>query len=252
MPGSRGEATVPAPRNMPAILVADDDDSVRVTLAGNLELEGYQVSEARDGAEALGLIDQRVFDLIISDAAMPLATGIELLTSVRKAQLDTPFILVSGFVSEELVARALSEGLFALLDKPLATDRILAVVARALELNTVLMVNDSLPPASLLAKALRGMGMRIEACADGKSALDFVSHHAVDVCVVDFVKHLSDGPKLCQALRELDPGLGIVAVTERGAGAVRNSELTYLSKPFGVLELLRTIARVRGAARGKA
>src|SRR5450432_2250422 len=80
------------------ILVADDDDGVRAGLVANLELDGYQVVEARDGAEAIVLLDQQQFDLIISDVVMPLATGVDVLAAVRQRQLDTPFILISAFV----------------------------------------------------------------------------------------------------------------------------------------------------------
>jgi two-component system, NtrC family, response regulator HydG len=66
------------------LLVADDDEGVRAGLVANLELDGYQVVEARDGAEAIQLLDQQAFDLIISDVVMPLATGVDVLSAVRK------------------------------------------------------------------------------------------------------------------------------------------------------------------------
>ncbi|HEY4106076.1 MAG TPA: response regulator, partial [Polyangiaceae bacterium] len=62
-PDTAQETRPPPPRK---ILVADDDDGVRTGLVANLELEGYGVIEARDGAEAIFQIDQQPFDLIIS------------------------------------------------------------------------------------------------------------------------------------------------------------------------------------------
>ena len=105
IPDGTSQAPV-TPRKLPTILVADDDDGVRAGLVANLELDGYQIVEARDGAEAISRIEQQPFDLIISDVVMPLATGVDVLAAVRKRELDTPFILISAFVSEELVARA--------------------------------------------------------------------------------------------------------------------------------------------------
>ena len=140
------------------ILVADDDEGVRVGLVANLELEGYEVAEARDGAEAIKLIRANSYDLIVSDVVMPSATGVEVLSAVRQQHLDTPFILISAFVSEDLVTRALGDGLFAMLYKPFAMDRILEVVARALKRNVVLIVDDTHAYVSSLAEALRSVG----------------------------------------------------------------------------------------------
>jgi two-component system response regulator HydG len=243
-------STIPAtPRK---ILVADDDDGVRAGLVANLELEGYQIVEARDGAEAIVLIDQQAFDLIISDVVMPLATGVDVLAAVRQRQLDTPFILISAFVSEDLVARALSDGLFAMLYKPFAMDRILEVVARALRRNAVLLVDDTHSYVSSLAAALRSVGMRVEACEDGKSAIDFASHNGVDVCILDLVMQPIDGLETCEALQRLDAHMDIIAITglasnEQVRGITRRGVTTCLRKPFEVRDLLTAIARVRAA-----
>ncbi|MEP7052572.1 MAG: response regulator, partial [Pseudomonadota bacterium] len=75
MNGAPSSSTVPtAARYLrPKILVADDDDGVRAGLVANLELEGYSVSEARDGAEAMWLLGGQTFDLVVSDVVMPVA-----------------------------------------------------------------------------------------------------------------------------------------------------------------------------------
>ena len=189
--------------------------------------------------------------MIISDLAMPLATGIEVLAAVRKNKLDTPFILISGLLPEDLLARASADGLFALLDKSLATGQLLAVAARALALNTVLMVSDSTTAAAPLATALRDIGLRVEACAGSAAALEFVAQHAVDVCVLDFVNHPVEGLELCQALQRRTSGLAVIAITERTVAAEGvaffSAATACLPKPFGVLDLLTRIIRVRSA-----
>src|SRR5450432_2350253 len=241
-------------RRAPArILVADDDDGVRAGLVANLELEGYQIVEARDGTEAIILIDQQPFDLIISDVVMPLATGVDVLEAVRSRELDTPFILISAFVSEDLVARALSDGLFAMLYKPFAMDRILEVVARALKRKAVLLVDDTHSFLSSLASALRAVGMRVETRADGQSAVDFARENGVDVCILDLVMEPLDGLQTCEALQDLDARMDIIAITglatnEQVRGIARRGVATCLRKPFEVRDLLTAIARVRAAA----
>jgi two-component system response regulator HydG len=234
------------------ILVADDDEGVRAGLVANLELEGYVVVEARDGAEAIALIAGQAFDLIVSDVVMPLATGVEVLTAVRRQNLDTPFILISAFVSEELVTRALGEGLFAMLYKPFAMERILEVVARALRRNVVLLVDDTRSYVDSLASALRSVGMRVEACEDGPSAVEFAQANTVDVCVLDLMMQPLDGLRTCEALQEINDRMDIIAITglasnEQVRGMARRGVSTCLRKPFDVRELLTAIARVRAA-----
>jgi len=234
------------------ILVADDDEGVRTGLVANLELEGYVVVEARDGGEAIRLIGEQTFDLIVSDVVMPVATGIEVLSAVRKLNLDTPFILISAFVSEELVTRALGEGLFAMLYKPFAMERILEVVARALRRNVVLLVDDTRSYVVSLASALRSVGMRVEACEDGPSAVVFAQANNVDVCVLDLVMQPLDGIQTCEALQEINDRMDIIAITglassEQVRGMARRGVSTCLRKPFEVRDLLTAIARVRAA-----
>jgi len=248
--GTSGASAVRAPAR---ILVADDDDGVRAGLVANLEIEGYEIVEARDGAQAIALIEQQAFELVISDVVMPFATGVDVLSAVRKRHLDTPFILISAFVSEELVTRALSNGLFAMLYKPFAMERILAVVARALQQRAVLLVDDTQSFVSSLAAALRSVGMRVEACVDGKSAVEYVRKNGVDVCVLDLVMEPLDGLKTCEELQAVDAHMDIIAITglasnEQVRGITRRGIATCLRKPFDVQDLLTAIARVRAAA----
>jgi len=234
------------------ILVADDDEGVRVGLAANLELEGYEVAEARDGAEAIALIGASSYDLIVSDAVMPSATGVEVLSALRHRGLDTPFILISAFVSEELVTRALSDGLFAMLYKPFAMDRILEVVARALRRNVVLIVDDTHAYVASLVDALRSVGMRVETREDGPSAVEFARKHVVDVCVLDLVMQPRSWVETCEQLQTVNDRMDIIAITslatnEQIRGIARRGVVTCLRKPFDVRELLAAIARVRAA-----
>jgi two-component system response regulator HydG len=252
--GARSSSSLPkSAKYLPSrILVADDDEGVRVGLIANLELEGYQVAEARDGAEAIKLIRANSYDLIVSDVVMPSATGVEVLSVVRQQRLDTPFILISAFVSEDLVTRALGDGLFAMLYKPFAMDRILEVVARALKRNVVLIVDDTQSYVSSLAEALRAVGMRVEACVDGPSAVEFARHHVVDVCILDLVMQPLDGLETCAQLQAVNDRMDIIAITglasnEQVRGIARRGVATCLRKPFDIRELLTAIARVRAA-----
>lgn len=236
------------------ILVAEDDAGVRVGLVANLELEGYEVVEARDGGEALALLAEQSFDLVVSDVVMPTATGVEVLAALRGQHLKTPLILVSAFIADELVGRAIELGLFAMLYKPFPTERILAVVARALCKPTVLLVDDQQSYVSSWAPALSALGMCVEVRRDSRSALALVRQGGVDVCVLDLLGEPLDGLALCQALRSVDQSLDMIAVTATSEQAqlrtiLQQGVATCLRQPFELSELLTALARLHAATR---
>lgn len=80
---------------MKTILVADDDRHIRTLLRHVLEREGYAVTEAADGQEALGLLDSQRIDLAVLDVMMPGASGLELCAHVRR-YYDIPVILLTA------------------------------------------------------------------------------------------------------------------------------------------------------------
>jgi CheY-like chemotaxis protein len=112
------------------ILVVEDEPDARQFLATLLEIEGYQVTTATDGLEALETIDAQCPDLLISDIAMPNCDGIDLLRTLRKSPeyRALPVIMVTAYGSDNLF-NALNAGANAALRKPLETESLLDCVA---------------------------------------------------------------------------------------------------------------------------
>lgn len=81
---------------MSAILVIDDDASVREVVREMLELEGHEVTIAENGSEAIALLAGRRFDLVVTDLIMPEKEGIETITEIRRTDSRTPIIAISG------------------------------------------------------------------------------------------------------------------------------------------------------------
>ena len=78
------------------ILFAEDEPISRKLISMFLREEGYEVDEAKDGAEALALLNNFKFDLVISDIHMPRIDGIELIMRLRSISPDTPFIVLTS------------------------------------------------------------------------------------------------------------------------------------------------------------
>jgi len=82
------------------ILVAEDDTITRRSLTAWLRSIGYVVSEAKDGAEALDLLDRSRFDLVISDIRMPRVDGLVVLTHLHSIAPEVPCIVLSAYPND--------------------------------------------------------------------------------------------------------------------------------------------------------
>lgn len=117
------------------ILVAEDDEDLRLTLCDWLALSGYAVTEARDGLEALELASREAFDVVLTDLRMPRCDGLTLLNALRARDPDIAVVFLSGQATLTEVIEALRQGRsFDFLQKPIPDlRRVSEVVARALQ-----------------------------------------------------------------------------------------------------------------------
>ncbi len=116
------------------ILVVDDEAAERITLGEVLRLEGYQVTLAASGEEALTLVRQQEspFDLAILDLRLPGVDGLQVLEGIRRISADTIVILITGYGSLETAVQALRKGAFDFLLKPSPVDEVLTAVRKGL------------------------------------------------------------------------------------------------------------------------
>jgi two-component system, NtrC family, response regulator AtoC len=113
------------------VLVAEDDNEMRELLVRVLADEGYAVSAARDGSEAMAQIEEGAFDLVISDVRMPGPDGREVLRRAMARGLHQPVILMTAFGSIEAAVEAMRDGAYYYLAKPFDIDDLLEVVGGA-------------------------------------------------------------------------------------------------------------------------
>jgi DNA-binding NtrC family response regulator len=126
------------------ILVADDERTLCTGLQEALQREGYTVDAVHDGAAALRLIGEQLYNLVVTDVRMPQVDGLQLLREARKKSRDTQFIVMTAYGTVENAVEAMREGAYDYLLKPVDVKRLRAVVVKAMELQAVVAENSEL------------------------------------------------------------------------------------------------------------
>jgi len=120
------------------VLVVEDDADMRALVAATLRADGYEVDEARDGGHALmSITASRIpghagYDLVLSDVRMPVMTGVELATRLKRMGYETPMLLMSAFADDALHAQAWKLGL-GMLVKPFDLDELRLAVTTVVD-----------------------------------------------------------------------------------------------------------------------
>jgi DNA-binding NtrC family response regulator len=115
------------------ILVVDDEPLVRRSLSEFLTLQGYTVSIAANGREALDLLRDYSADIVITDLKMPEIGGLQLLKQIKKSYPETRVIMVTGFASIESAVEAIREGAYDYVTKPIVDKEIKIVIERLVQ-----------------------------------------------------------------------------------------------------------------------
>jgi DNA-binding NtrC family response regulator len=130
---------------MARILIVDDQEMMRDSLAATLVREGHEVVAAGDGPAAVArLTTAGRIDLLISDLKMPRMTGIELLQEARRLRPDMPVVLMTAFASVATAVEAMKLGAYDYIQKPFDGDEIRLLVERTLEHTRLVRENQAL------------------------------------------------------------------------------------------------------------
>jgi DNA-binding NtrC family response regulator len=131
-------------RTAKKILVVDDEPSVTGSLSLILTEAGFEVLTAQSFAESTTILKQIPVDLVITDLRLADASGIDLITHVKRTTPDVEVILMTGYGSLDITIEAIKAGAYYYLEKPYTPDRLFTLVDRALQLQSLKHENESL------------------------------------------------------------------------------------------------------------
>ena len=121
-----------------SILIVDDQEAFAHQIRTRLEREGYDVATGSRREEVLRLLQDRRFNLIVSDMKMPQMDGLELLGEVRKKHPETAFVMMTAFGSVETAVKAMKKGASDYITKPFPPEELLLTIKNVLEKQSLL------------------------------------------------------------------------------------------------------------------
>ncbi|WP_207511502.1 response regulator transcription factor [Longitalea luteola] len=129
--------------NKPSILLVEDEENLHEALKLNLELEGYEITSAFTGSEALHKIQSEYFDLIILDVMLPDVDGISITETIRVQNNQVPILILSAKNTSSDRVLGLKKGADDYLTKPFNLEELLLRVQKLIEKNKKMQDKDT-------------------------------------------------------------------------------------------------------------
>lgn len=234
-----------------SILIVDDDVSMSKTLSAVLKRKGYNVTVADSGFDAIGMVKNNPYDMIFMDVRMPGMDGVEAFERIQKIRPDAVVMMMTAFAVEDLVQKALNEGAYGIIYKPLDIDKIIASlddVKKKKEGMLIMVVDDDPGIAKTLRAILVMKGHRVGVATNGEEAIGMAQGNDYDVIFIDMKLPTINGLLTYRALKKVHPGIIAVLITayrEETAPlverALAESAYSVLFKPFDMEALLKIV-----------
>lgn len=237
-------------KGTPEILVVDDDDRIRSLLMDTLSALGYDALGAKDGEEALSLLETEKFDLVIADVRMPKISGLSLLKSIKSKNPLLPVLIITGYNFTYTKDQAMEGGADGFLAKPFRIGKIEELMRKALgfkrtekdkpyRLKKILVVDDDDQLRDMLLEVLSSLDYFPIGVKDGEEALSQLKIQDFDLVVSDIRMPKMDGLALLKSIKEKAPELPVVMITGFPSicpvqKVMQEGADGYLAKPFRI------------------
>jgi len=231
------------------ILVVDDQPGMRITLKGILTKKGYQVTVAEDGIQAIEAVKKENFRIIFMDVKMPGINGVEAFMKIKEINPKATVIMMTGFAVEEELKRAIQEGAYTVLYKPLDIEKILEVITECLGSQTlVLLVDDNLDDTELYNTILRQRGYKCVNVSTGEECLKQVKEKQFQIILLDVKLPGIDGVETLKQLKNIRLDVSVIMLTAYSKKqiieeAMQHGSYACLAKPLDIEQLLDVLAQ---------
>ncbi len=229
------------------IFIVDDDVDFAESLADIFEMEGHICEKAHDGETAIKKFIDNEYELTFMDIKMSGKNGVESFLEIRKIRPDAKIIMMTGYSVEDLISRAVENGAWGVLHKPLDMDEILKMIKKVMPTG-ILIADDDPDFVNNLKDVLEDSGFIVYQAKDGKEAVERVQENHVDILMLDLRMPILNGLETFLLLKEKGIALPTIIVT--AYADVENNTLEklksycvngILNKPFDPESLIKIL-----------
>lgn len=239
-----------------SIAIVDDDEETRLILENYLMCESsYNTVMFSSGEELFDGLKKKNFDLILLDIEMPGLSGIQVFDKLKNSGFSgIPVIFLTGKEDKNTVLKCIGKGADAYMVKPVSKDMLISKIEEIIKKysefksnKTILMVDDDVEFLKI-AKIKLSKYHKVLTVNSGKTAIDYLTSHKVDLIILDYFMPLYDGNNILNILkrRESTKKIPVIMVSSLGydeimSACAKNPPEGVVSKPVDMDLLLNTI-----------
>ena len=235
-----------------SILLVDDEAEALETLRDVLTDLGYQVEVASDDLKAVEKARSQAFNAILMGFKMPKLNGVEAYKAIKRHQLETAVIMMTGYSVENLIDEALREGIHGVLEKPIDIEEAIEFIRDVTESAMILVIDDDPSTCEALINVLEERGYHVFHTLSGEEALMMMKERVFDIAFIDVKMPSMNGLQVCLSLKRMNPRLTTVLMTgyprqtqDLVNQAIGKRAHTCLYKPFDMEKAITLIAEAR-------
>ena len=237
-----------------SILIVDDNISLCKTMSFVLKRTGYAVATAKDGPEAIAMVEERPFDIIFMDVKMPLMDGVETYRRIKNVRPEAVVVMMTAYAVEDLVQQALQEGAHGIIYKPLDMENVLALIESARKVKQgllILVVDDDPGTCITLKNILTNKGYKVGTASTGEEAIAMAQEETYEVIFIDMKLPTINGLETYLAIKANNPEAVTILMTayrqemaELVEEALSSTAYTCLYKPLDMDNVLRLVDEI--------
>ena len=238
------------------VLIVDDDTNFCSTLSKILTKKGYETSSADSGLQAMELVKNNLFDVVLMDIKMPVMDGVATYKKLKTIKLGIKVILMTAFSVDDLIKDAVKEGVYAVVHKPFDIDTIVNMIEKSKNGALIAVVDDDPEICRTMKNVLERKGYSVNTCLTGEDAISLAKDRAQDVFFIDMKLPVLNGLEVYTEIKKINLKAIVVMMTAYRQEAdilvkqaVENGAYACLYKPFDMNEAIKIIDEVSQKAR---
>lgn len=234
-----------------SILIVDDDVNFASSLSKVLSKKGYVTTTMDGPVQALALIKDKPFDVILMDIKMPVMNGLEVYKNIKTIRPGAVVILITAFSIDDLVRDVVKQGAYAVIAKPFDIDTIVNMIEKSKNGAFLAVVDDDRNICKTMQNSLEKKGFSVATCLTGEEAIFLSKEKKIDVVFIDLKLPVLNGLETYLEIKKINSATAAVMMTayrqevsEMSLQALEKGAYTCLYKPFDMDVVIMLIEEI--------